>query len=357
MLGEADLQIDSTIVTSTIFKLGVPGEYSERYHYSRYSNPTRDSLESALASLDNADYAVTYSSKVAGSLAVISTLKTNDHVIFSDNLNCQKLKSLNGRFEAEIIDFGDLENLRKSIKENTKLVWIESLVTIPWIKQLDVKAIAEIVHEKSEALLVVDNTFLTPHFLRPLTIGADLVIYSLNEFIAGHGDILMGAVLTNIAEVYEKLKQHQYSGGAVPSPFDCFMVKRSLKTLSLRMDRHYENCCSVVKFLSNHSKVEKVFTSKCFLDQTKKSAILSMQIKGSFADSKNFLSSLKSIAVSEFLGSCDSTVTFPWTMSHSQLSESERIAAGVKDNLFIFSVGIEDSHEIISDLDQALANV
>lgn len=358
MAGEAELKFietDSTIVTSTIFKLSVPGEYSERYHYSRFSNPTRDSLERALASLDKADYTVTFSSKVAGSLALISSLKLNDRVIFSDSLNCQKFRDLSVNIDTEFVNFDDLENLEISLKANTKIVWIESLA-IPLMKQHDIETIAKIVHKKS-ALLVVDNTFLTSHFLLPLEAGADIVVYSINEFISGHDDISMGAVTTNSAVIHEKLKYYQYSSGAVPSPFECFMVKRGLKTLSLRMERHSENSMAVARFLSNHSKVEKVFPSTIKMNTMKNSGVLSFKLKLSKEAVKKFLVSLKSVSVSEFLGGCDSKATFPWAMSHSHLQEEERITAGVTHNLIILSIGIEDSREIIGDIDQALANV
>lgn len=353
---------DSSIVTSTIYKLNIPGEYSEKYSYSRYGNPTRDALESSLAHLDGAKFSLAYSSKTAASLAVFSWLKTDDSVIFSDVLGCEKFKALGVR--AEYVNCVDLTNLKSCLNPNTKFVWIETTTTLMTV--LDIKAIADIVHEKSKALLVVDNSLLTPCFQRPLELGADAVIYSLGDFIGGHSDVSAGAVTTNDQRLYEKLKYHQYSAGAVPSPFDCYIISRSLKTLSIRMERHSENAVAVAEFLVKHPKVEKVFhpslkshvNHDIGLSQSGGySGIVTFQTKGSLEETKSLVESFKTISITGTIGGVESSVSFPWTMSYSHFSEKLRLEVGVTRNLVTLSVGIGDVNALIADLDQALINV
>lgn len=357
------MEKDSTIVTSTIFKLKAPGEYSEKYSYSRYGNPTRDALEKSLASLDRADFAFTYSSKVAASLAVLSSLKAEDLVIFNNVLNCEKFRKLSCvPIETKKGEFEDLKSFESSLNFDTKIVWIES-PSDPLLTILNLKAIADIVHAKSKALLVVDNTLLTPRFQRPLELGADVVIYSVGEFIGGHDDVMMGAVVTSNKMLSEKLKYNQYSTGAVPSPFDCYNVTRSLKTFALRMEQHSKNSCAVAQFLDRHSKVEKVFhpSLKTYANYKISSAqsvgysgIVSFYIKGSLEHSQKFFKSLKIIVVSESLGGCESSASFPWLMSYSEVSEKVRLELGVTENLIRISVGLEDVDKIIADINQAL---
>lgn len=367
MGGDRNLRLEkseesSAIVTSTIYKLKIPGDYSEKYSYSRYGNPTRDSLENCLSCLDKANFAaVTFSSKIAASLAVLSSLQPDDRVVFSDLLCFEKLRNLNKRFTAELVDFSDKKILEKTLHPNTKLVWIASQ-TIPLMNILDIKAIADLVHAKSEALLVVDNTFLTPYIQKPLKLGADIVLYSLGEFVGGHRDVNMGAVITNDGKVHQSLKYHQYAMGAVPSPFDCYLISRSLKTLSLRMKKHCQNSIEVAKFLRTHSKVEKVFHPALENQEESsrdscKSGILSFKLKGSIHQAEKFLASLKMISVTESFGGTESSASLPWSTTHAELSDDQRITIGVTDNLISLSVGLEHNQEVIQDLEQALENV
>lgn len=367
MGGDRNLRLEkseesSSIVTSTIYKLKSPGDYSGKYSYSRYGNPTRDSLENCLACLDKANCAaVTFSSKIAASLAVLSSLQPDDRVVFSDLLCFEKLRNLNRRFTAEFVDFSDKKSLEKTLNSNTKLVWIAS-PTCPLMNVLDIKAIAGLVHDKSEALLVVDNTFLTPHVLKPLNLRADIVLYSLGEFVGGHSDVTMGAVITNDEKMHQILKYYQYAMGAVPSPFDCFLISRSLKTLSMRMEKHCQNALEVAKFLSTHSKVGKVFHSQSENQEVSnrkmcKSGILSFTLKGSMNQAEKFLASLKMISVTDSFGGTESSASLPWSMSHGELSEDQRISIGVTENLILLSIGLEDNKEVIQDLEQALENV
>jgi cystathionine gamma-lyase len=353
---------ESEIVSSTIFKLNIPGEYSEKYHYSRYGNPTRDSLESSLASLDRGKFCVTFSSRTAASLAILSVLKTDDLVIFSDFLTFEKFKTLKSNCKYKFVDFSDMKSFKSSLKENTKIVWIET-PSLLLLKVFDIKSIAEIIHAKSKALLVVDNTLLTSRFQLPLKLGADFVLYSIGEFVSGHSDVMMGAVVTDDEKIYEKLKYFQYSSGAIPSPFDCFLVSRSLKTLSLRMEKHSKNSFAVAKFLSAHPKVEKVFHPSLEINEIKHEigskqsnghpGVVSFIIKGKLEESKKFLKYLKSILNCESFGGTESS--FIW--SHSNLSEKKRIDLGMAENLMRISIGLEDAEEIIRDFNQALKEI
>lgn len=265
----------------------------------------------------------------------------------------------------DYIDFDDLESLKRALKPNTKLVWIES-PTNPLMTILDIKAIADVVHSNSKAVLVVDNTFLTSYLQRPLELGADVVMYSLSKFTNGHHDVVMGAITTNDEKLYENIKYYQISAGLVPGPYDCYIVSRSLKTLSLRMDQHSENSYAVAKFLNEHPKVKKVFHPSLtshpkhdisLAQSYGHSGVLSFYIEGDVEATKRFFTSLKLIRVAESLGGVDSSVAFPWLMSHSDLPEKQRLEVGVTNNLVRFSVGLEDIDELIADLDQALEKV
>lgn len=353
-------ELESSIVTSTIFKLSVPGEYSEKYHYSRYGNPTRNSLELSLALLDNAKYALTYSSKISVGLAILSVLKAGDRVIFSDILTCEKHKALNKHFEMVCGDFSDLKSVVELFTENTKIVWIET-PTIPLLGVLDIKEIADVVHAHSGAILVVDNTLLTSYFQRPLEMGADVTVYSLNEYFGGHDDVEMGAVTTNDENLQQKLEYYRYATGPLPSPFDCYMIHRSLKTLTVRMDQHFKNALAVAKFLETHLKVEKVFrpalTSHKKTDNGVERAfgIVPFRIKGCYKRIQHFFKS-STIRFSNNFGGTESSVVYPWFV-YSNFTEKQRISIGVDSNLVIISVGLEDVKDLIAKIDIALGSI
>lgn len=327
-------------------------------------------MDQSLASLDNAEYALTFSAGVGALTAIIATLQSGDGIISTQSLyggTIRLFRDLAAKMgiETDYVDFDDLEGFERALKPNTKVVWIES-PTNPLLTILDIKAISDVVHSKSKAILVVDNTFLTSYLQRPLELGADIVMYSLSKFTNGHSDVVMGAITTNDKKLYENIKYYHISTGLVPAPYDCFIVSRSLKTLSLRMERHSENSYAVAKFLDGHPKVEKVFhpslkshpKHEIALSQSYgHSGIMSFYIKGSLEEAQKFFKSLKLILVAESLGGVESSVSFPWMMSHSDLPEKQRIEVGVTSSLIRFSVGIEDVNALIADLDQALENI
>lgn len=357
------------IVTSKIYQY-VSLDKTAGYGYSRHNNPTRDVLDKCIASIDNAEYALSFSAGVGVLTAILATLKTGDgivstHDLYGGSLRLLRDYALKMGIVTEYIDFEDFNSLENALKPNTKLVWLES-PTNPLMTVVDIKAIADIVHSKSKAIFVVDNTFLTPYFQRPLELGADAVMYSLSKFMNGHSDLIMGAVTTNNKEFYETLKYFQTSIGVVPSARDCYEVNRSLKTLPLRMEQHFRNSYEIAQFLEAHPKVEKVYhpalkshkNHEIALKQSYgNSGIMSFKIKGSLEQSRKFFSSLKLIMIAESLGGVESSVAFPWTMSHSDICEVKRIEVGVTNTLIRFSVGLEDVTELIFDLDQALMSV
>lgn len=263
------------------------------------------------------------------------------------------------------MDFRDLSNVKDNIKANTKVVWIES-ASNPLLRVFDIKSIADIAHSiKSDILVIVDNTFLTSYFLRPLSLGADIVLYSLSKFMSGHSDLIMGALTTNNEEMYKRLKFLQNGAGCVPSPFDCYLVQRSLKTLEIRMMKHFKNGLSVAKFLESHKMVEKVIhpglqshpEHRLAIKQASgHSGMVVFYIKNADLDkSMEFLKKLKMIKVAAGLGDIESSITIPMVMSSWPLPVEDRLALEITNNLIRLSVGLEDAEDLINDLHQALS--
>lgn len=267
--------------------------------------------------------------------------------------------------DATFVDFRDLDIVKDNIKSNTKVVWMES-VTNPLLRVFDIKAIADMAHNiKSDILVIVDNTFLTSYFLRPLTLGVDIVLYSLSKFMSGHSDVVMGALTTNNEEIYKRLKFLQNGSGCVPSPFDCYLVQRSLKTLELRMTRHFKNSMSIAKFLETHKGVERVIHPGLMshaehalaIKQTSgHSGMVAFYIKSTDLEkSMEFLKKLRMIKVAAGLGDIESTITIPAVMSSWPLPAEDRLKLEITYKLIRLSVGLEDAEDLINDLNQALS--
>lgn len=356
------------ISLATTYKQFGPGQHAG-FEYSRSGNPTRNVLEACLAALDNGKYGLTFASGLGTQTAIISTLKTGDGIITGDDIyggtnRLFRNLAVNMGIEVTFVDMTDLKNLERAIKPNVKLVWLET-PTNPIMKVIDIKAVADMVHSKTKAFVVVDNTFLSAYFQRPLDLGADIVMYSLTKYMNGHSDVVMGSIATNSDELYEKLKYYQNATGIVPSPFDCYLVNRSLKTLSLRMERHFKNSLAVAQFLEAHSKVEKVLhpalpshpQHKLALAQTfGHSGIMSFYIKnGDLDKSTKFLQALKVFTLAESLGGYESLAELPSVMTHASVPAEQRAVLGINDKLIRISVGLEDAQDLIQDLDQALS--
>lgn len=352
---------------STTYKQFGPANFAG-FEYSRSGNPTRQVLEQCLAAVDNAKHALTFASGLGTQTAIISTLKTGDGIITGDDIyggtnRLFRNLAANMGMEVQFVDLTNIENLRKAMKPNVKLVWLET-PTNPTLKVIDIKAVSDFVHANSEAFVVVDNTFLSAYFQRPLELGADVTMYSLTKYMNGHSDVVMGSISTNNEQIHEKLKYYQNATGIVPSPFDCYLVNRSLKTLSLRMERHFKNSMEVAKFLEGHPKIERVNhpalpshpQHQVALKQTfGHSGIMSFWMKdGNLEKSTKFLQSLKTFILAESLGGYESLAELPSVMTHASVPEEQRRELGITDSLIRLSIGLEDASDLVKDLTQAL---
>lgn len=354
------------ISLSTTYKQDGPGQH-RGFEYSRSGNPTRNVLEQCLASLDNAKYGLTFSSGLGATTAVITMLSSGDHIVVGDDVyggtnRLIRQVAMRLGIQATFADPTNIEELKAAIKPNTKLVWVET-PTNPLIKVADIQLLSEVIHKAGDIIFAVDNTFLTSYFQRPLELGADLVCYSLTKYMNGHTDVVMGGITMNSNDLYDRLKFLQNAVGIVPSPFDCYQVNRSLKTLALRMEQHYKNSVAVAKFLESHDYVEKVLHPalpshphhKIALKQTYGySGVFSFYIKGSLANSTAFLKSLKVFALAESLGGYESLAELPSVMTHASVPAEDRKKLGITDSLIRLSVGLEEVDDLIADISNAL---
>jgi len=337
------------------------------YEYTRSLNPTRKALEEKLAALDGAKYGLAFSSGLAAaSTVIISLLKAGDNVIGFDDLygGTRRLLSnvfVNFDISATYVDATKPENIENAITPKSKLIWIES-PTNPLMKLADIKAIAQIAH-KHGLILVVDNTFLSPYFQRPLDLGADIVVYSTTKYIGGHSDVLGGSVVLNNDDYYKKLAYNQNAVGAVLSPFDSYLTLRGAKTLAVRMQQHQKNALALAEFLEKSPKVKRVNFpllkshpqhALAEAQSSGSSGIFSFELVGTLDDAQNFLSKLKLFATAESLGGVESLIEIPAIMTHASVPKEVREQNGISDTLIRVSAGIEDSEDLIEDFRQAL---
>lgn len=350
-----------------------PGDH-QGYAYARGDNPTRTPLQTQLAALEQGDRGLVFGSGMAATDAVINLLKAGDHVVAGDDLYGGTYRhfsqvAVNRGIEFSFVNPLDTAALEAAFKSNTKLVWMESL-TNPLLNVIPIEKIAKLAHSKG-ALLAVDNTFMSPCLMQPLTLGADIVMHSMTKYINGHSDVLMGGLVIKEqspewlggVSLGTRLKFLQNAIGGISSPFECFLVLRGIKTLSVRMQRHCENAIAVANFLEGHAKVEKVLfpglpshpghqlaceQAKCF------GGMVSFFVKGGLPETKAFMEKLKLFVIAESLGGVESLANHPAIMTHASVPKEVREASGITDTLIRLSVGIEDKDDIIADLDQAL---
>ena len=336
------------------------------YDYTRASNPTREILENNLAALDGGKYGIAFSSGMAAVDSMMKLLNTGDHVVCSDDVYGGVSRLYNNLMTNYGISFtyvnsSNSQEVEDAILKNTKLIWIET-PTNPLLKVTDLTAVGKIA-KKHGILYGVDSTFSTPALLRPLEHGADITMHSTTKYLSGHNQIIGGILITNKEELSEKLKFIQKSVGAVPSPFDCWLTLTGIKTLSVRMKRHCENAQVIAEFLESHSSVEKVTypglsshpqhgIAKEQMDGF--SGMISMELKNGIPAGISLMNNLKLCSLAESLGSVETMITHPATMTHADVPKEERMARGLTDGLVRLSVGIEDKDDIIDDLDQAL---
>jgi cystathionine gamma-lyase len=338
------------------------------YEYSRSGNPTRDALEKRLAALENAKYGLAFGSGLgAETTLALSLLKKGDHVIGFDDLYGGTKRLFNrtiANFGVEFtyVDARRVESVEAAIRPETKLIWLES-PTNPLMKLCDIRAISKLARER-DILTVVDNTFMSPYFQSPLELGADIVLHSTTKYIGGHSDVVGGAIMLSDEEAYNKIKFNQNAIGAIPSPFDCYLVLRGIKTLAVRMDRHNENGQRIAEYLESHPKVKKVnypgLTSFPQYELAKRQmsgsgGMLSFELDTDAAKVKAVLGKLRILALAESLGGVESLIEHPASMTHASVAPEERKKIGITDSLVRLSVGIEDADDLIEDLKHALS--
>ena len=340
-------------------------EKVDPYNYSRCINPTREELEKTMTILEEGTRAFAVNSGMAAITLVFSLLKPGDHIVMSDDIyggtfrEVNEVLTVNG-VEYDSIDLSDIDLLKKTIKKNTKMIFIET-PTNPMMKVADIEKISKIGHDIG-ALVVVDNTFLTPYFQKPLTLGADIVVHSGTKYLAGHNDVIAGIVVVKDSKIGEKLEIQMYIYGAGLGPMDSWIMLRGLKTLALRMDKHAENAMKVATWLKNQPKVEQVYYVG--FEDHKDYAVTKKQTTGfggmisfrvdSMETVNKILTSLKLVIFAESLGGVESLITHPVSRTHTEISEEKRNALGITDTLLRLSVGIEDADDIIADLKQAM---
>jgi len=336
------------------------------FEYSRTHNPTRTALQNSFASLENAKYGVAFSSGLAAIDAIIKLLSPGDEVISTNDLYGGTFRLFTKIFEkyGVIFHFTSLYNtadVESLINENTKVIWAET-PTNPMINVFDIEALSNI-SKSNNLLFVVDNTFASPYLQNPLNLGADIVMHSATKYLAGHSDVVLGALMLNDDEIAEKLYFVQNASGAVPGPQDCFLTLRGIKTLHVRMQRHCENAHEVAHFLNDHKMVEKVYWPGLKSHKNHKVAkkqmsdfggMLSFRIKDfSKEQTIKYLEKLHLFTLAESLGGVESLCGHPATMTHASIPKEEREKSGVTDSLIRLSVGIEDVDDLINDLKNA----
>ncbi|MAU48876.1 MAG: cystathionine gamma-synthase [Flavobacteriaceae bacterium] len=336
------------------------------FEYSRTHNPTRTALQNSFASLENAKYGVAFSSGLAAIDAIIKLLSPGDEVISTNDLYGGTFRLFTKVFEKYGVKFHftslhNISDVESLINENTKVIWAET-PTNPMINVYDIEALS-IISKAKNLLLVVDNTFASPYLQNPITLGADIVMHSATKYLAGHSDVVLGALMLNDDQIAEKLYFIQNASGAVPGPQDCFLTLRGIKTLHVRMQRHCENAHKVANFLNNHEMVEKVYWPG--LDSHKNHDVAKKQMSGfggmlSFRikdfnkkQTIKFLEKLHLFTLAESLGGVESLCGHPATMTHASIPVEERKKSGVTDSLIRLSVGIEDIDDLIDDLKNA----
>ena len=364
----ADQATGATIVpiyqTSTFTQEEV--NKNKGYEYSRVGNPTRTALDACLASLEEGKYGLTFSSGLAAEHAILSLLHSGDHVIVPEDMYGGTYRLIKEIFEPYKItftftDFTDLNLIEKAFLPSTKMVWIET-PTNPTLKIFDIASISALSHEKN-AIVVVDNTFLSPYFQKPLLLGADIVVHSTTKYINGHSDIIGGAVILKNTELFKKIQLVQKSVGAVPSPFDSWLTLRGVKTLAIRMQQHEKNAFKVADFLLKEPNVLEVFFpgleshpgyAIAKKQMTGFGGVVSFKLKGGLNECNVFFKKLKIFQLADSLGGIESLANYSALMTHDYFPSELRLKIGVTDNLIRLSVGIENIDDLLEDLKNAL---
>lgn len=354
------------IVLSSTFAQDGPGQH-KGFEYARTDNPTRRTLEHCLAALEGARHGVAFASGCAAMTTLLHTLRPGDHVVACDDVYGGTFRILDKVFgpmqiETTWVDLTDMSRLEGALRPETKLVWLET-PTNPMLKLVDIQAAARITQARGIKLLV-DNTFATPMLQRPLSLGADVVLHSTTKYLNGHSDVVGGVVMTNDDELAEQLRFRQNAIGAIPSPFDCFLVLRGVKTLPVRMERHVSSARQLASWLQEHPQVEKVHYpgleshpqhSLAESQMDGPGGMISFVVRGGLAASTALLKSVKVFVCAESLGGVESLIELPAVMTHGAVPAETRATLGIDDGLIRISVGLESLSDLQADLGRALA--
>jgi cystathionine beta-lyase/cystathionine gamma-synthase len=354
------------IYQSSTFAQDAPGVYRE-FDYTRTDNPTRSVLQQMLARAENAKHALAFASGMGAIDCVFGLLEDGDHVVTGDDLYGGTYRYLTDIARTrgitfEFIKIGEEACLREALaRTKTKLVWFES-PTNPLLNLVDIRMVVRVAKEYG-ALTAIDNTFMSSYFQQPLDLGVDFVMHSMTKYLNGHSDVLMGAVMTNRTDHYDRLKFVQNAVGATCSPFDCFLAIRGMKTLGVRMRAHAANAMKVATWLESHPKIERVLYPGLASNPHHELAkaqmsgfggMVSFILRADLEQTKRFLTSTKLFVLAVSLGGVESLIEQPATMTHFEMPKEVREAVGIGDNLVRASIGIEESDDLIADLAQAL---
>ena len=354
------------IYQTSTYSQKTPGDH-KGYEYSRTHNPTRSALENSFSSIEGGKFGLAFGSGLAAIDAVLKLLNPGDEVISTNDLYGGSYRLFTKIFEkyglvfhfTEMHDLSKIENL---VNKNTKMIWVET-PTNPMMNIVDIKGLSN-VSKKFNLILAVDNTFATPFLQQPLSLGADIVMHSATKYLAGHSDVVLGALIVNDHKLSEQLYFIQNASGAICGPMDSFLTLRGIKTLHVRMQRHCENAKKIANYLNNHAEIESVYWPG-FKDHPNHNiaknqmndygAMISFTTKGnSLSKSLKIVESLKIFTLAESLGGVESLAGHPASMTHASIPKKEREKSGVVDSLIRLSVGIEDSEDLIEDLKQAI---
>lgn len=356
-------------VITPIYQTSTYAQYelgkSTGFEYARTHNFTRQALEKNIATLEKAKFGIAFASGLAATHALMSLVKAGDHIVISNNVyggtyRLYELNMKNYGLDYSWVDSTDLKNVEGAIRENTKMIYVET-PTNPMLNITDLKGVAEIA-KRNNLISVCDNTFMSPYFQNPLEFGIDIVLHSTTKYLNGHSDMIGGMLVTSNEKYHERLRYIQNAAGGVPSPFDCWLVLRSTKTLAVRMKQHEANAIQFAKFLSDSGFAKKVIYPG--LKDHPQHELAKKQMRGfggmvsadfgTLENAKKVLNNVKIFTLAESLGGVESLISHPASMTHASVPKEERDKMGLTESLVRFSVGIEDIEDLIEDLKQAL---
>ena len=343
-----------------------PGVH-QGYEYSRTQNPTRQALERCMADLESGRFGFSFSSGMAATGTILELIDSGSHVVAMDDIYggttrlFERVRRRSAGLDFTFVDLTDLQALQRAVTGNTRLIWIET-PSNPMLKVVDLRAVTTFARDRG-ILVVADNTFATPYLQRPLEFGCDIVMHSVTKFLNGHSDMVGGIAVTADEELAERLAFLQNSIGSVQGPFDSFLALRGLKTLDVRMERHCINAEAVARWLETDARVDSVIYpglashpqhALAKAQMARFGGIVTFFIKGGLDEARRFLERCEVFALAESLGGVESLVDHPAIMTHASVPAGKRKALGISDQLIRLSVGIEDVHDLIEDLDRAL---